>query len=481
MTKVKVSSGDEYELLSSVYGSMDSGGELNLHSTSNVTKGVIRMDELTGLIVEGYAQVGSGAPPANTGSGVLTSDRLSVGDPTIVMAIGVEAQVFGDFLVSGYGAFGTMSAPSNTTAGDVTMQRLTVLGSSSDAAHAVSNGLIATFFGTITDTSGTVVGYHYGPFLAPASASTAAFRILNMSAVVSPPNDDTALGSISTAVLEVDYQAYKTAGGVDTDGLVGLVINPMTLRTTNNTRQDVVNLWGLDMTVYNRPSGTGTVTVTSDMYHIRLRGALNAGLTLDGQLYYIYMANSSASNTYSGNVYGVVFEQLTRGVQNYATYSLGNRSLIAISSSLGQGVSALTRTMAGLELEGGNNTTNKYTAALKFMSGDSAFITENPKLLAAIAGAATETFNGDTKGGMDIVAFATANTPGTTNVPTEVFRVGVNRLAFFGVTPVTARPDYTLTNVSVDRAFNADTVLIAELADVVGTLINDLIAYGLLQ
>ena len=39
---------------------------------------------------------------------------------------------------------------------------------------------------------------------------------------------------------------------------------------------------------------------------------------------------------------------------------------------------------------------------------------------------------------------------------------------------------YNVTNEQVDRAFDADTVAIAELADVVGTLINDLIAAGII-
>ncbi len=39
---------------------------------------------------------------------------------------------------------------------------------------------------------------------------------------------------------------------------------------------------------------------------------------------------------------------------------------------------------------------------------------------------------------------------------------------------------YTPTNVTTDRAFDADTVAVAELADVVGTLIADLKASGLL-
>jgi hypothetical protein len=39
---------------------------------------------------------------------------------------------------------------------------------------------------------------------------------------------------------------------------------------------------------------------------------------------------------------------------------------------------------------------------------------------------------------------------------------------------------YTPTNVTTDRAFDADTVTVAELADVVGTLIADLKKKGLL-
>jgi hypothetical protein len=40
--------------------------------------------------------------------------------------------------------------------------------------------------------------------------------------------------------------------------------------------------------------------------------------------------------------------------------------------------------------------------------------------------------------------------------------------------------DYTVTNEAVDRTFDADTVAIAELADVVGTLINDLALAGII-
>lgn len=40
---------------------------------------------------------------------------------------------------------------------------------------------------------------------------------------------------------------------------------------------------------------------------------------------------------------------------------------------------------------------------------------------------------------------------------------------------------YTVTNVTADRAYDANATTLDELADVLGTLIADLQAYGLLQ
>lgn len=53
-------------------------------------------------------------------------------------------------------------------------------------------------------------------------------------------------------------------------------------------------------------------------------------------------------------------------------------------------------------------------------------------------------------------------------------------LGFYGHAAAAQPSAYTPSNVSADRAFDADTVLVAELADVVGTLIADLQSIGLL-
>lgn len=60
-------------------------------------------------------------------------------------------------------------------------------------------------------------------------------------------------------------------------------------------------------------------------------------------------------------------------------------------------------------------------------------------------------------------------------------QINGDALAFFEGAPAAQAAAYTPTNVTPDRAYDADTVVIAELADIVGTLIADLQAYNLLQ
>ena len=61
---------------------------------------------------------------------------------------------------------------------------------------------------------------------------------------------------------------------------------------------------------------------------------------------------------------------------------------------------------------------------------------------------------------------------------TELIAFTATGIGMFGVSPVGQSAAYTPTNVTPDRAFDADTVAVAELADVVGTLIADLQALG---
>lgn len=60
-------------------------------------------------------------------------------------------------------------------------------------------------------------------------------------------------------------------------------------------------------------------------------------------------------------------------------------------------------------------------------------------------------------------------------------RMDSTGLSFFGVTPVARPAAYTVTNGLTDRAYDADATSVAELADVLGTVIADLQSLGLLQ
>jgi hypothetical protein len=53
-------------------------------------------------------------------------------------------------------------------------------------------------------------------------------------------------------------------------------------------------------------------------------------------------------------------------------------------------------------------------------------------------------------------------------------------VGFNGATPA-ARPTYAVSNEAADRTYDANATSINELSDILGTLINDLTAIGLLQ
>lgn len=65
----------------------------------------------------------------------------------------------------------------------------------------------------------------------------------------------------------------------------------------------------------------------------------------------------------------------------------------------------------------------------------------------------------------------------STNNRMEVNTTGVG---FNGATPIT-RPDYTVTNPTTNRSIDVSTITHAQLAQVVGTMIQDFINYGLYQ
>jgi hypothetical protein len=83
-------------------------------------------------------------------------------------------------------------------------------------------------------------------------------------------------------------------------------------------------------------------------------------------------------------------------------------------------------------------------------------------------------FNGD------IYAEGDLEIDGTAFFDGDIDHNGSN-IGFFSTAPAAQAAAYTPTNVVTDRSYDANATSVAELADVLGTLIADLQSYGLLQ
>lgn len=75
---------------------------------------------------------------------------------------------------------------------------------------------------------------------------------------------------------------------------------------------------------------------------------------------------------------------------------------------------------------------------------------------------------------MELLGGINQSTPGVIRLTTQ------NYIGFYGADPVARSTGWNVTNVTTDKAYNANSTTIDELADVLGTLINQLKTIGLL-
>ena len=87
---------------------------------------------------------------------------------------------------------------------------------------------------------------------------------------------------------------------------------------------------------------------------------------------------------------------------------------------------------------------------------------------------------GNAAGGNVLIQTSTAGGSGTTlQTLATVAEFGPATVGFYGVTPAARPAAYTPTNVTTDRAYDANATTLDEVADVLGTLIADLQSLGL--
>ena len=158
----------------------------------------------------------------------------------------------------------------------------------------------------------------------------------------------------------------------------------------------------------------------------------------------------------------------------------GGASNLAVGSLFNTAITAFAGDIAYLAGMSGENIINTAGAAEVYASVSQLRLQEPNITLGAgdsITNAATlEVVDAPTEG---VNNYAIRVGTGLSSVDTFEHR-GVT-LGFFGTAPVIQTAAYTITNVTPDRAYDANATTVAELADVLGTLIADLQGYGLLQ
>ena len=90
------------------------------------------------------------------------------------------------------------------------------------------------------------------------------------------------------------------------------------------------------------------------------------------------------------------------------------------------------------------------------------------------------TFASGSLGSRFFIEGAVCRTAGELEIDGDIDHDGSN-IGFFGVTPTARAAAYTVSNLTTDRTYDANATTLDEIADVLGTLIADLRAYGLVQ
>lgn len=163
-----------------------------------------------------------------------------------------------------------------------------------------------------------------------------------------------------------------------------------------------------------------------------------------------------------------------------ATYDRATDRINAIERVLGGVILDVDSNAIGpLQLDAEWITTNNLALERGGLNFDATTGLANGAFLVGTSGSAVAWESGATA--RTSIGLGTGDTPVFTGVDAGAVESGASTLGFYGTTPIVQSAAFLPTNVTPDRAYDADTVVIAELADIVGTLIADLQAVGLLQ
>lgn len=445
--------------------------------------------------------------PQGIASSEIFGAGASVGTNSTSVVIGNGASVAGTNsgqTIIGASAAGGSTQPNQTGVG----ASCTVSGASASAfgKSATAGATYALALGVSTNAS-----FDYSIAMGGTAATTATNQLVigGTSATITDSyigNGVTNASPVATAInatggtgANVSGAALTIAGGICTGNATGGQIAFKTSPTgTAGSSQNAL----VTRMVINYDGGVH-VAMTATPGPASLSGYLRIGASTSGSI-----AIGYNSTLVAGNGEATVIGNAATGDSNGTCTAIGananaGRAAVALgrsaNSSAGRcsiaiGTSATTTANnqlvigASIDADGnaasitdsyiGNGVTHASPAstAINATGGSGTNIAGANLTLAAGKG------TGSGVGGVVKIQTSTAGGSGTTlQTLATVAEFGVAKIGFFGVTAVARASAYTPTNVSADRSYDANSTTIDEIADVLGSLIADLQAYGLLQ
>ncbi|MDB5245384.1 MAG: hypothetical protein JWN90_489 [Parcubacteria group bacterium] len=202
--------------------------------------------------------------------------------------------VTGSTTISGFLRVGSNSNPANLTPGDINGTRLSI--GNAALGQANGNGDIASFTGTMTETSSNALGVSIQPTINPASDSTANFRSLSMSALVNTTSNIT-----GNAPLGVNGGYFESR-----------ILSVGTLSAANGSYSNVI--------IPTTATSIGNIT---DIQGAAFKGLANASTTLANTItnnngIHIYDATKGGAPLTITNNAGIVIEAAVAGTNNTA-------------------------------------------------------------------------------------------------------------------------------------------------------------------
>ena len=210
--------------------------------------------------------------------------------------------------------------------------------------------------------------------------------------------------STDSESLRIGYNNFSSEYCLETLLINNGISRNLRIQTANNQNQLLLLSTGLSH-FENTTDSSGLLTGALQIF---------GGASISKKLYI-------GSNTYvlsTENSTGISSGSLQVSGGLYVEKDICSQGSIISLRTQNPGETSISTLLKGIELISGNmDLSNKYSMGIKFMSYDSSFTTENPKLLALIVGRATENYGGDTSGGMSLDFHTSPNLVGINSNP----------------------------------------------------------------